>query len=572
MSPLRAVVVVPARNEQERIGPSVDALVAQAREIGPCFGVVVVDDASTDSTAREARAAAHRARSERVEVRVIAGPGAGVGWARRTGLETAAAWLRRTNTSAGLRDAKRAPGLLVTTDADTRPAPGWLAALLRAADDGHAVIAGDVHIDPNTPLDDELARRRTMGAEVRLRAVRETDGPDAAHHHFSAANLALTADAFDACGGMPTPRALEDEALLQTVRDADLEVHRTTEAVVYTSPRTTGRAPRGLAADLALEVWRGRHRHHHREFRLDRLAAAVRATGTRVVVVIPAKEVATTIGSVLEVTVAPLVDAGIVQEVVVIDAASADGTAVTAEAHGARVVQQDTIAREHGPCRGKGDAMWRAIQCTTGDVIAFLDGDTEDPSSAHLAGILGPLLTDDDIAMVRGCFDRPRRQGDGSVIAHEGGRVTELTARPLLNLHRPLLAGFRQPLAGEFAARRTLLERLPFPVGYGVEIATLVDALDAVGLGALAEVDLGVRQNRHQPLRDLAPMAFAVLVALERRLGRDTIVSSSMRLPWNDDLPHAVPVAERPPVAELAARTGRPGRVLRNPDPSELAS
>lgn len=553
---MRAVVVLPAKDEEQRVGGAIDAVVAQAGDTGPCFGVVVVDDGSSDATAAVARAAGDRARARGVEVRVVEGPGAGVGWARRTGLERAAAWLRTAPTRRSPH-AGRPADLLVSTDADTRPAPGWLAALLDAVDRGHMVVAGDVRVDPSAPLENELRRRRTEAAGVRLRTVRAIDGRSAAHHHFSAANLAITAEAYDACGGMPTPRALEDEALLAAVRAAGIAVHRTSDAVVHTSPRTDGRAPRGLAADLAVETWRARRRHHHREFALPRLACAAGVGGTTVSVVVPAKEVAGTIGGVLDVTVAPLVAAGVVDEVVVVDARSADGTARTAAEHGARVLQQDELCPAAGPCRGKGDAMWRALQATSGDVVAFLDGDTEDPSPAHLAGILGPLLTDQGVQMVRGCFDRPRRQTDGTVTAHEGGRVTELAARPLLNLHRPLLAGFRQPLAGEFAGRRTLLERLPFPVGYGVEIATLIDALEIAGLDALAEVDLGERQNRHQPLRDLAPMAFSVLAAVERRVGRGTAVSSSMRLPWRDDLPHAVPIDERPPAADAGPHAAR---------------
>lgn len=556
--PVRAVIVVPARDEEHRLGATLDALVDQVRSVGRCFGILVVDDGSTDETRLVARRGAATAGERGVPVRVIDGPGSGVGWARRIGMDAAASWLR----ASGAHDATG--GLLVSTDADTRPADGWLAALLAAADAGHAVVAGDVRIDPAEALAPEAARRRSSAAGARIAAVRAIDGDDVAHHHFSAANLALTARAYDACGGMPTPDALEDEALLHAVRVAGIGVHRTAAAVVHTSARTTGRATRGLAVDLALESWRASRRHHHDEFGLPRLARAARASGVRVAVVVPAKEVAATIGGVLERTVGPLVDAGIVDDVLVVDAASKDGTAAIAVAHGARVVQQDELVPDAGPCQGKGDAMWRALQATEGDVVAFLDGDTEDPTPAHLAGILGPLLTDDGVHMVRGCFARPRREADGTVAEHDGGRVTELTARPLLNLHRPLLAGFRQPLAGEFAGRRSLLEQLPFPVGYGVEIATLIDALELVGLDALAEVDLGTRQNRHQPLRDLTLMAFSVLVAVERRLGRGTVLPSSMRLPWDDDLPRAVPVVERPAVASR-----RPAAAT---EPSELAS
>jgi glucosyl-3-phosphoglycerate synthase len=302
--------------------------------------------------------------------------------------------------------------------------------------------------------------------------------------------------------------------------------------------------------DRAVRTWRRTRRHHHDEFPVERLAQLV--GDTRVTAVLPARETAGTIGGVLEHTVAPLFRAGVVHEVLVVDSASADGTAAVARAHGATVLQEDDLRRDVGPCRGKGDAMWRALHVATGDVVAFLDADTADPHVAHLAGTIGPLLADPGIHMVRGTFDRPRRAADGTVEAHGGGRVTELTARPLLNLHVPLLSGFLQPLAGEFAGRRSLLHQLPFPTGYGVEIATLIDALRAVGLQGLAECDLGVRQNRHQPLRDLSRMAYAVLSAVERRIDRGVAAPGTMRLPW-DDAPRTVPVDERPPVATWTA-------------------
>lgn len=320
-------------------------------------------------------------------------------------------------------------------------------------------------------------------------------------------------------------------------------------------PRPLGRIhpDGGAAVDRAVETWRATRRHHHEAFPVERLARLV--GGTRVTAVLPARETAATIGGVLEHTVAPLVAAGVVHEVLVVDSASADGTAAVARAHGATVLQEDDLCRDAGPCRGKGDAMWRALHVATGDVVAFLDADTSDPHVAHLAGTIGPLLADPGIHMVRGTFDRPRRAEDGTVEAHGGGRVTELTARPLLNLHVPLLSGFLQPLAGEFAGRRALLHELPFPTGYGVEVATLVDALRAVGLQGLAECDLGVRQNRHQPLRDLSRMAYAVLCAVERRIDRGVEVPGAMRLPWEDG-PRTVPVDERPPVAARIAADG----------------
>ena len=315
---------------------------------------------------------------------------------------------------------------------------------------------------------------------------------------------------------------------------------------------TRGRAASIAAVSAATTTdWLARRSYRADAFPLARLLAAKRAT---VSVVLPAREVAETIGPILA-QLAPLHAAGLLDELLVIDAASADGTAAVAAAHGARVVQEADVLPAHGPVRGKGDAMWRALAVTRGDVIAFVDADTEGFDPRFLLGLLGPLLTDEAIAYVKGAYRRPFRLGE-QTLPDGGGRVNELVARPLLNLHVPELAGFVQPLAGEVAARRTLLEALPFPVGYGVEIAMLIDALRHAGLDALAQVDLGTRQNRHQPLRALSAMAYAVMVAVERRIDptaepRD----GALAFPHGGTLEHVrVPVEERPPLRTLAPR------------------
>jgi glucosyl-3-phosphoglycerate synthase len=257
-----------------------------------------------------------------------------------------------------------------------------------------------------------------------------------------------------------------------------------------------------LPSETTFGDWINTHRYHHADFSLSHSAFIVKTLRLKVVVIIPAKEVASTIAGVLRETVRPLITAGIVSSIIVIDANSEDKTAEVAAKHGATVIQRADIAPELGPSQGKGDALWRALKVTDGDVVAFLDGDTGDPNPAHLLGILGPLLLNDKIHMVRGCFDRPFTTPNGESHANEGGRVTELTARPLLNQHFPQLAGFRQPLAGEFAARRPLLEKIDFPVGYGIEIGSLIDAWRLVGLRGLAEVDLGTRQSMDSKFGD----------------------------------------------------------------------
>jgi glucosyl-3-phosphoglycerate synthase len=303
---------------------------------------------------------------------------------------------------------------------------------------------------------------------------------------------------------------------------------------------------------LAVSSWAQRRRFRAEQFSPALLRAPKRDTA--VVVIVPTKNCAQTISGVLRGTTGPLVDEGIVDEVVVVDAASRDGTAELAAAEGARVVQQDEILTAYGPALGKGDALWRALHVTTGEIVCFLDGDTRESDTRHPLGLLGPLITDPSVQLVKGAFDRPLRAG-GTELSHEGGRVTELMARPLLNLCEPLLSGFAQPLAGEFAARRTLLESIPFPVGYGVEIGVLIDALRACGLDSLAECHLGTRRQPHQPLRTLGEMAYAVLAAVERRrrLSSDPPDGRYVR-PWADFSVAHVPIAERPPLASLAPR------------------
>ena len=156
----------------------------------------------------------------------------------------------------------------------------------------------------------------------------------------------------------------------------------------------------------------------------------------------------------------------------------------------------------------------------TGEVICFLDADSERFGAHFACGVIGPLLCEPEISFVKGFYRRPFRVGE-TTVPDGGGRVTELTARPLLNLFYPDLAAVRQPLAGEIAARRELLERLPFATGYGVDIGLLIDAYSRDGLDAIAQVDLDVRQNAHQALRDLGPMAYAVLRAVAVRLERE---------------------------------------------------
>jgi glucosyl-3-phosphoglycerate synthase len=266
---------------------------------------------------------------------------------------------------------------------------------------------------------------------------------------------------------------------------------------------------------LRARSWLASHSFKHADFPARRLAAQ---RDTTVSVCLPARNEARTIGPIVT-TLVELRAQGVLDQIVVVDN-STDGTAQVARELGAEVHDQENLQPELGPVLGKGDAMWRALPALTGEIICFIDADTEHFGPHFACGLLGPLIDQPEISFVKGFYRRPFRVG-AHTLPDGGGRVTELTARPLLNLFYPDLAGIRQPLAGEIAARRELLERLPFVSGYGVDIALLLDAHRAAGLEALAQVDLDVRQNAHQPLRDLGPMAFAVLRAVASRLERE---------------------------------------------------
>ena len=232
--------------------------------------------------------------------------------------------------------------------------------------------------------------------------------------------------------------------------------------------------------------------------------------------IFPARNVAGTIGPILA-EVARLNDrTGLIDQVMVVDADSPDGTADIARAWGAEVYSENELLPDYGRAQGKGDAMWRSLSVARGDLVMFADADTSNFREQFIYGTLGPLLTMPQVQFTKAAYRRPYTDASQSV-PDGGGRVTELMAKPLFNFFRPELAGFVQPLAGEFAAYRDLLGSVPFLTGYGVELGIMVDVLEEAGLGAMAQVDLGARQNRHQPLWDLSLMSSAVLRAMASR-------------------------------------------------------
>ena len=290
----------------------------------------------------------------------------------------------------------------------------------------------------------------------------------------------------------------------------------------------------------------------HRDFRARHLAAAKDCLGLSASLCIPARDEEATIGPIVDSARRHLVEAvPLLDEILVLDDGSTDGTAAAAREAGARVVAGAGVLPEAGPGSGKGDAIWKSLAASRGDLVCWVDGDISDFGPRFVVGLLGPLLTHPEVAFVKGFYHRPVGRASTG-----GGRVTELAARPLLSLLFPALAAIVQPLAGEYAGRRSLLESLPVTQGWGVDLGLVLDVAATAGLPALAQVDLGTRRHRHRPLEELAPQAMAVMVAALRRAGVPG--PEAVRLVRFDGahgrLEMAVETSERPSLASLRER------------------
>jgi len=277
------------------------------------------------------------------------------------------------------------------------------------------------------------------------------------------------------------------------------------------------------------------------------MADALAAKGTRAIsVCIPCKNEAATIGALVERLRCQLVDdTGLVDELIVLDDNSTDATAAIAAEHGATVVSVNTINEVYGPGRGKGNALWATLAISSGDFIVWCDGDVTTVEPSWVLGLLMPLLTTDDVSLVKASYHRPTEHGGG-------GRTTELVARPLLSLFLPELTGLHQPLSGEFAGRRTAMEQIPFVQGWGVEIAMLADVAERFGAAAIAQVDVGERLHRHQTLDRLGVQAAEVLATLLTRVGADkAFASDQLALLRPNGAAEALNLDERPPLRSM---------------------
>lgn len=295
---------------------------------------------------------------------------------------------------------------------------------------------------------------------------------------------------------------------------------------------------------------------------VDDLVAAKQGSGTTISVCLPARDEEATVGAIVANIRRNLVDhAPLVDEVVVMDDGSADATAEAAAWEGARVFAVEDVLPDLPRGSGKGNALWKSLYVCEGDVVVWLDADVRNFGPHFVTRLVGPLLTDPRVGFVKGFYRRPLH-GE----ATGGGRVTELMARPLISSLFPHLSGFVQPLSGEYAGRRSLLETVPFVEGWGVEIGLLIDLVANFGIDAIAQADLDVREHRNRTLEDLGPQAMAILVTGLRRAGVpvDKRLAELVRYDARDQHQErvAVEIRERPAMLSLPAYRQKFGREL----------
>jgi glucosyl-3-phosphoglycerate synthase len=277
--------------------------------------------------------------------------------------------------------------------------------------------------------------------------------------------------------------------------------------------------PRERPVTVVVDKWFAENTFRSHEFAdLERLIALKEEQGLTISLGLPALNEEETIGHIIEtIKTALMDDVPLLDEMVLIDSGSVDYTREIAADFGIPVYIHQDILPQYGVRHGKGEGLWKSLYVLEGDIIAWIDTDIKNIHPRFVYGVVGPLLQNPVIQYVKGFYRRPLKQGD-KLVAGGGGRVTELTARPLINLFFPELSGLIQPLSGEYAGRRQALERLPFFSGYGVEIGLLIDILEKFGLHAIAQVDLLKRIHHNQPLPSLSKMSFAIIQVVVRRL------------------------------------------------------
>ncbi|HET6814892.1 MAG TPA: glucosyl-3-phosphoglycerate synthase [Actinomycetota bacterium] len=314
--------------------------------------------------------------------------------------------------------------------------------------------------------------------------------------------------------------------------------------------------------DIDTWEWFGNRTFHHSQFEpLARLRAAKERRRLSVSVCLPTRDEAATVGGIVRSLRRNLLErARLVDEIVVMDAGSADDTAAIAQAEGAQLFFEHDVLPGEGPGSGKGEALWKSLHVCQGDLICFVDADIRNFHPRFVYGLLGPLLDDPEIQYVKAFYERPIRERN-ALRATGGGRVTELLARPVINLLWPELAGIVQPLSGEYAGRRETLEQVPFFSGYGVELGLLVDIAARFGVDAIAQVDLDRRVHRNQGMQALGRMSFGILQAVFLRLAEEgrsapgnfatTLVQFSDQPYEHQPEPREIVTSRRPPIVTV---------------------
>jgi glucosyl-3-phosphoglycerate synthase len=335
-----------------------------------------------------------------------------------------------------------------------------------------------------------------------------------------------------------------------------------------------------------VDKWFAENTFDSREFeRIDELVRLKRQQGVTISLGLPALNEEETIAGIVKSVRQELMERHpLLDEIVLIDSRSTDRTREICEDLGVPVYIHQDILPEHGSYHGKGETLWKSLHVLKGDIIAWIDTDIRNIHPRFVYGLIGPLLKDERIQFVKGFYKRPIRGPGGVLQSTGGGRVTELTARPLFNLFYPELSGLIQPLAGEQAGRRAILEQLPFFTGYGVETGLLVDLLLQYGLRAIGQVDLKRRVHRNQSLASLSVMSFGILQVVMNRLAQRhrlqllSEVNTTMKLIQHErDRFHVelkeVGDVERPPIALLPEyRAAHPPRPRRGSAPTQPAT
>jgi hypothetical protein len=400
--------------------------------------------------------------------------------------------------------------------------------------------------------------------EVQARTAITTDPPQTILEHARDFNVVVMGVTTQPLSSKVSLGSVADR-MLQEAPAAVLAVktRRTMSAAQVTSTASS------QAISILVDKWFAENTFEAAEFDdIDQLVALKRARGLTVSLALPALNEEETVGNVIGTIRQALMDAApLLDEIVLIDSNSTDRTRDIAEGLGVPVYIHQQVLPEWGARRGKGEALWKSLHVTRGDIVAWIDTDIVNIHPRFVYGIVGPLLANPRIKFVKGFYRRPLKVGE-KVQAGGGGRVTELTARPLLNLFYPELSGVVQPLSGEYAGRRDALEQLPFFSGYGVETGLLIDIFEKYGLSALAQVDLLERIHHNQPLEALSKMSFAILQAvmrkLERRYGQTIMddVNKSMKLISYQAGSYSLEVEEiveqeRPPILHVPEYTAR---------------